>query len=315
MLRSSSGRPGCSRRRAPLRAWEEARRSRSSRPISTLGSPPSSSPAAASSGTSRRSRTAEHRAGPRARRACRAHSRRRRQPRRRPSAPRSASPARLLGTPYTAAERDTRHAYVSDSGTGDIVVVDAVEGRVVARAEIGAGVRHRRSVARTRASGSRSGRRQSAWPSSTSRSRPNRVCWRMSSRRFSRTTSASRPTAASGSRRATDVSSAIYDGRGRQCASASKPTRRRSTSPSSAGARTSRAATTARCACTTLDGRVPARDSPPDRLVQRAAGPRARPHAVALAGHALHRERRAAASSPAAQVARSSHDACFVMSR
>ena len=43
---------------------------------------------------------------------------------------------------YTAAERDTRHAYVSDSGTGEIVVIDAVEGRVVARAEIGAGVRH-----------------------------------------------------------------------------------------------------------------------------------------------------------------------------
>ena len=43
---------------------------------------------------------------------------------------------------YTAAERDTRHAYVSDSGTGEIVVVDTVEGRVVARAEVGDGVRH-----------------------------------------------------------------------------------------------------------------------------------------------------------------------------
>ena len=43
---------------------------------------------------------------------------------------------------YTAAERYTRHAYVSDSGTGEIVVVDTVAGRVVARAEVGAGVRH-----------------------------------------------------------------------------------------------------------------------------------------------------------------------------
>ena len=43
---------------------------------------------------------------------------------------------------YTAAERLTRHAYVSDSGTGEIVVVDTVEGRVVARAEVGEGVRH-----------------------------------------------------------------------------------------------------------------------------------------------------------------------------
>jgi DNA-binding beta-propeller fold protein YncE len=43
---------------------------------------------------------------------------------------------------YTASELLTRHAYVSDSGTGEIVVVDTVEGRVVARAEIGAGVRH-----------------------------------------------------------------------------------------------------------------------------------------------------------------------------
>ncbi len=43
---------------------------------------------------------------------------------------------------YAAAERDTRHAYVSDSGTGEIVVIDTVEGRVVARAEVGDGVRH-----------------------------------------------------------------------------------------------------------------------------------------------------------------------------
>jgi DNA-binding beta-propeller fold protein YncE len=43
---------------------------------------------------------------------------------------------------YTAAERDGRYAYVSDSATGEIVVVDAVEGRVVARIEVGAGVRH-----------------------------------------------------------------------------------------------------------------------------------------------------------------------------
>jgi DNA-binding beta-propeller fold protein YncE len=43
---------------------------------------------------------------------------------------------------YTAAERDTRHAYVSDSGTGEIVVVDTVPGRVVARVEVGPGVRH-----------------------------------------------------------------------------------------------------------------------------------------------------------------------------
>ena len=43
---------------------------------------------------------------------------------------------------YTAAERDTRHAYVSDSGTGEIVVVDTVAARVVTRVEVGAGVRH-----------------------------------------------------------------------------------------------------------------------------------------------------------------------------
>lgn len=43
---------------------------------------------------------------------------------------------------YTAAARDGRHAYVTDSGTGELVVVDVVRGRVVHRAEVGAGGRH-----------------------------------------------------------------------------------------------------------------------------------------------------------------------------
>lgn len=43
---------------------------------------------------------------------------------------------------YTAAARNGRHAYVTDSGTGEIAVLDVLRGRVVTRAEIGAGVRH-----------------------------------------------------------------------------------------------------------------------------------------------------------------------------
>lgn len=43
---------------------------------------------------------------------------------------------------YTAAAGDGRYAYVTDSGTGEIAVVDVARGRVVARAEVGAGVRH-----------------------------------------------------------------------------------------------------------------------------------------------------------------------------
>ncbi|MBA2461212.1 MAG: PQQ-binding-like beta-propeller repeat protein [Actinobacteria bacterium] len=43
---------------------------------------------------------------------------------------------------YTATARNGRHAYVTDSGTGELAVLDVVRGRVVARAEIGAGARH-----------------------------------------------------------------------------------------------------------------------------------------------------------------------------
>jgi hypothetical protein len=43
---------------------------------------------------------------------------------------------------YTAAARDGRHAYVTDSGTGELAVIDVGRGKVVARAEVGAGARH-----------------------------------------------------------------------------------------------------------------------------------------------------------------------------
>jgi YVTN family beta-propeller protein len=43
---------------------------------------------------------------------------------------------------YTAAHPDGRHAFVSDSGSGELVVLDAVRGRVVARVSVGAKARH-----------------------------------------------------------------------------------------------------------------------------------------------------------------------------
>jgi DNA-binding beta-propeller fold protein YncE len=50
---------------------------------------------------------------------------------------------RGLGVPrYTAASPDGRHAWVTDSLRGEIVVVDLVRGRVVGGAEVGAHARH-----------------------------------------------------------------------------------------------------------------------------------------------------------------------------
>ncbi len=43
---------------------------------------------------------------------------------------------------YTAAARDGRHAYVTDEASGEVVVLDAVRGRVVHRSEVGALARH-----------------------------------------------------------------------------------------------------------------------------------------------------------------------------
>lgn len=43
---------------------------------------------------------------------------------------------------YTAVARRGRHAFVTDSGTGELVTLDVGRGRVLARTEIGAGVRH-----------------------------------------------------------------------------------------------------------------------------------------------------------------------------
>ena len=43
---------------------------------------------------------------------------------------------------YAAAARDGRHVYVTDSGTGELAVIDVVRARVVARVEVGAGARH-----------------------------------------------------------------------------------------------------------------------------------------------------------------------------
>jgi hypothetical protein len=43
---------------------------------------------------------------------------------------------------YAAVDRAGRYAYVTDSSTGEIAVVNLVAGRVVARVEIGPGVRH-----------------------------------------------------------------------------------------------------------------------------------------------------------------------------
>ncbi len=50
---------------------------------------------------------------------------------------------RGLGAPrYTAMSRDGRHAFVSDGGRGELVVVDLERGRIVAGLEVGAGARH-----------------------------------------------------------------------------------------------------------------------------------------------------------------------------
>jgi len=43
---------------------------------------------------------------------------------------------------YTVATRDGRYAYVSDSSLGELITLDVVRGKVVARAEVGPGVRH-----------------------------------------------------------------------------------------------------------------------------------------------------------------------------
>jgi DNA-binding beta-propeller fold protein YncE len=43
---------------------------------------------------------------------------------------------------YTAVAPDRRHAYVTDSGTGELVVIDLERGRVVGGAEVGALARH-----------------------------------------------------------------------------------------------------------------------------------------------------------------------------
>jgi DNA-binding beta-propeller fold protein YncE len=43
---------------------------------------------------------------------------------------------------YTAAAADPRHAYVSDSGLGEVVVIDVLRGRVVYRTRVGGPARH-----------------------------------------------------------------------------------------------------------------------------------------------------------------------------
>jgi hypothetical protein len=45
-------------------------------------------------------------------------------------------------TRYTAVAPDARHAYVTDSGTGELVVIDLERGRVVGGAQVGALARH-----------------------------------------------------------------------------------------------------------------------------------------------------------------------------
>jgi DNA-binding beta-propeller fold protein YncE len=50
---------------------------------------------------------------------------------------------RGFGEPrYTAAHPDGRHAYVSDSGRGEVVAIDVVTGRVLGRAAVGGPARH-----------------------------------------------------------------------------------------------------------------------------------------------------------------------------
>lgn len=43
---------------------------------------------------------------------------------------------------YTAAHQDGRHAYLTDSGSGRVLVLDAVAGRVVGEADVGGPARH-----------------------------------------------------------------------------------------------------------------------------------------------------------------------------
>ena len=43
---------------------------------------------------------------------------------------------------YTAAHPDGRHAFVTDAGRGELVVIDVLHGRVLARAEVGPRARH-----------------------------------------------------------------------------------------------------------------------------------------------------------------------------
>jgi YVTN family beta-propeller protein len=53
------------------------------------------------------------------------------------------SVVRGFGEPrYTAAAPDGRHAYVTDSGRGDVAVVDTATGRVLRRVEVGGPARH-----------------------------------------------------------------------------------------------------------------------------------------------------------------------------
>ncbi|HEV3477889.1 MAG TPA: hypothetical protein VG144_00410 [Gaiellaceae bacterium] len=48
-----------------------------------------------------------------------------------------------LGEPrYTAGSSDGRHAYVTDSGSGEVLVVDVLRGRVVGRLDVGGPARH-----------------------------------------------------------------------------------------------------------------------------------------------------------------------------
>ena len=50
---------------------------------------------------------------------------------------------RGFGEPrYTAAHRDGRHAYVTDSARGEVVAIDVVSGRALGRAELGGPARH-----------------------------------------------------------------------------------------------------------------------------------------------------------------------------
>ena len=104
---------------------------------------------------------------------------------------------RGFGEPrYTAAHPDGRHAYVTDAARGEVVALDVVRGRVVAREQVGARARHitispngRDAVGRARLEGARRSR------SSMCRIERGRSSSARSGRRFSRTMSAGRRTA------------------------------------------------------------------------------------------------------------------------